>query len=402
MWAVLQWQLQQEVDQNYKAALFLKDSRGYLIGQDDRQLINDRHLYTPSWWLDEVVTNVYDPLVPYGTPPGQYTVEVTVYEPDSLARLDVLDAHGAPQVTTVKLGNVEVSRPLSPPSVASLDIQHELAAEWGEFRLLGYDMASETIAPGATLALNLYWQALADVAGDYFVLIRVSDQAGQGWGQVKERPVAGTYPTTLWQEGEVLRDRYELSLSPETPAGQHQLIAGLMDAATESLVGEIALTSLTVEGRSRVFQVPPIQHRLSANLGDQVELLGYDLDSKQVQAGEAVHLILYWRALDEMELSYTVFVHLLDRENRIWGQRDGLPGNGTLPTTGWVKGEVITDKQEFTVKPDAPPDEYLIEVGMYDAQTSRRLPVLSPVEGPVLGSPKPEDRILLNEVVVVK
>jgi 4-amino-4-deoxy-L-arabinose transferase-like glycosyltransferase len=402
MWAVLQWQLQQEVDQNYKAALFLKDSRGYLIGQDDRQLINDRHLYTPSWWLDEVVTNVYDPLVPYGTPPGQYTVEVTVYEPDSLARLDVLDAHGAPQGTTVKLGNVEVSRPLSPPSVASLDIQHELAAEWGEFRLLGYDMASETIAPGATLALNLYWQALADVAGDYFVLIRVSDQAGQGWGQVKERPVAGTYPTTLWQEGEVLRDRYELSLSPETPAGQHQLIAGLMDAATESLVGEIALTSLTVEGRSRVFQVPPIQHRLSANLGDQVELLGYDLDSKQVQAGEAVHLILYWRALDEMEVSYTVFVHLLDRENRIWGQRDGLPGNGTLPTTGWVKGEVITDKQEFTVKPDAPPDEYLIEVGMYDAQTSRRLPVLSPVEGPVLGSPKPEDRILLNEVVVVK
>ena len=84
-----------------------------------------------------------------------------------------------------------------------------------------------------------------------------------------------------------------MSLSPETPAGQYQLIAGLMDAATESPVGEIALTSLTVEGRSRVFQIPPIQHRLSANLGDQVELLGYDLDSKQVQPGQAVHLTLY-------------------------------------------------------------------------------------------------------------
>ena len=95
-----------------------------------------------------------------------------------------------------------------------------------------------------------------------------------------------------------------------------------------------------------------------------------------------------------MEVSYTVFVHLLDRENRIWGQRDGLPGNGVLQTTGWVKGEVITDEHEFTVKPDAPPDEYLIEVGLYNAQTGQRLPVL--------GDAVQEDSILLNEVVVVQ
>jgi hypothetical protein len=410
MWAVLQWQLQRKVNRNYKVALFLKDSRGHLIGQDDRQLINDRHLYTSSWWLDEVVTNVYDPLVPDGTPPGQYTVEVTVYEPESLARLNVLDANGAPQGTTVKLGNIKVSRPLSPPPIASLGIQHELTVDWGEVRLLGYDLASEAVTPGATLSLNLYWQALADVQGDYFVLIHVSDQAGQVWGQVRERPVAGTYPTTLWQEGEVLRDRYEVPLSAETPAGQYQLTIGLVDAATESLVGEIALPSLTVEGRSRVFQVPPIQHQLSANLGGQVELLGYDLAPNELRAGEAIHLTLYWRALDEMGVSYTIFVHLLDRENRIWGQRDSVPGNGTFPTTGWVKGEVVADEYEFTVRPDAPPGEYLIEVGLYDVQTGQRLPVLSKacpepsrrVEGPVLGGVAQEDRILLNEVVVVK
>jgi hypothetical protein len=394
MWAVLQWQLLQKVERDYKVALFLKDSRGHPIGQDDRQLINDRHLYTSSWWLDEAVTNVYDLLVPNGTPPGQYTVEVTVYEPESLARLDVFDANGAPQGTTLQLGNIEVSRPLSPPPVASLDIQHELTADWGEVKLLGYDLADEAIAPGAALSLNLYWQALANVQGDYVVLIRVSDQDGQVWGQVRGRPVAGTYPTTLWQEGEVLRDRYELPLSAETPTGQYQLTVGLVDAATESLVGKGDLPSLTVEGRSRIFQVPPIQHQLSANLGDRVELLGYDLDSDELRAGEAIHLTLYWQALDEMEVSYTVFVHLLDGENRIWGQRDSVPGNGTLPTMGWVEGEVIADKYKFTVRPDAPPGEYLIEVGMYDAQNSRRLPVL--------GSQEPGDRILLNEVVVVK
>jgi hypothetical protein len=394
MWAVLQWQLQQKVERDYKVALLLKDSRGHLIGQDDRQLINDRHLYTSSWWLDEVVTNVYDLLVPDGIPPGQYTVEVAVYEPESLVRLDVFDANGAPQGTTVQLGNIEVSRPLSPPPVASLGIQHQLTADWGEARLLGYDLADEAIAPGTALSLNLYWQALVNVQRDYVVLIRVSDQDGQVWGQVRERPVAGTYPTTLWQEGEVVRDRYELPLSAETPAGQYQLTVGLIDIATESLVGESDLPSLTVKGRSRVFQVPPIQHQFSANLGDRVELLGYNLDSDELRAGEAIHLTLYWRALDEMEVSYTVFVHLLDGENRIWGQRDSVPGNGTLPTTGWATGEVLADGYEFTVRPDASPGEYLVEVGMYDAQTSRRLLAL--------GSARPEDRILLNEVVVVK
>jgi len=394
MWAVLQWQLQRKVNRNYKVTLFLKDSRGHLIGQDDRQLINDRHLYTSSWWLDEVVTNIYDLLVPDGTPPGQYTVKVAVYEPESLARLDATDASGAPQGTTVQLGNIKVSRPLSPPPVASLGIQHELTADWGEVRLLGYDLASETVAPGAVLSLNLYWQALANVDGDYFTLIQVKDQTDQVWGQVRERPVAGTYPTTLWQEGEVLRDRYESPLSAETPTGQYQLTVGLVDAATESLVGEIALPSLTVEGRSRVFQVPPIQHRLSANLGGQVEFLGYDLDPNELQAGQALHLTLYWRTLDEMEVSYTVFVHLLDGENQIWGQRDSVPGSGTLPTTGWVKGEVIADEYELTVRPDAPPGEYLIEIGLYDAQTGQRLSTLEGVAQ--------EDRILLNEVVVVK
>lgn len=394
MWAVLQWQLQQKVDRDYKVALFLKDSRDHLIGQDDRQLINDRHLYTPSWWLDEVVTNVYDLLVPDGTPPGQYILEVAVYDSESLARLAVLDANGAPQGTTVQLGNIKVSRPLSPPPVASLGIQHLLTADWGEIRLLGYDLAGESIAPGATLSLNLYWQALADVQGDYLALIQVKDQAGQVWGQVRERPVAGTYPTPLWQEGEFLRDRYEVPLSAETPAGQCQLTVGLVDAATGSLVGETTLSLLTVEGRGRVFQLPPVQNQLSVNLGDQVELLGYDLASDELRAGETVHLTLYWLALDEMEVSYTVFVHLINKENRIWGQRDSVPGNGTLPTTGWVKGEVIADEYEFAAKPDAPPGEYLIEVGLYDAQTGQRLPVL--------GSLVQEDRILLNEVVVVK
>jgi hypothetical protein len=133
---------------------------------------------------------------------------------------------------------------------------------------------------------------------------------------------------------------------------------------------------VTVEGRPRTFEVPPIQHLLEVNLGDQVELLGYDLDTAELKAGGTLALTLYWKALSEMDTSYTVFIHLLDAEDKIWGQRDSLPGNGSLPTTGWLPGEIIADRFEVPVQPDAPPGQYVIEIGMYRAETGQRLNML--------------------------
>jgi len=94
-----------------------------------------------------------------------------------------------------------------------------------------------------------------------------------------------------------------------------------------------------------------------------------------VRPGHAIQLTLYWQALHEMSVSYTVFTHLLDAEEGLWGQMDSIPLRGEAPTTSWVSGEVVTDEYEIVVDTDAPPGEYVIEVGMYDASTGERLPV---------------------------
>jgi hypothetical protein len=130
------------------------------------------------------------------------------------------------------------------------------------------------------------------------------------------------------------------------------------------------------------------------NLGNKAELLGYDLDHTSAKPGHSLHLTLYWRALTAMDASYTVFTHLLDGESRIWGQKDNVPQAGTYPTTLWVEGEVVTDEYDIVVKPDAPPGQYVIEVGMYLPQSGQRLPVLDE-SGQVQG-----DRILLDTVEV--
>jgi hypothetical protein len=93
-----------------------------------------------------------------------------------------------------------------------------------------------------------------------------------------------------------------------------------------------------------------------------------------------------------MSISYTVFIHLLDGEGNIFGQRDSVPGDGALPTTSWEEEEIIADGYEIEVATHAPLGRYSVGLGMYDASTGVRLPVLD-AEGQPVG-----DHLLAGQV----
>ena len=155
------------------------------------------------------------------------------------------------------------------------------------------------------------------------------------------------------------------------------------------------LTEIQIEGRR--FEVPRIQHPMEFDLGEKVVFLGYDLEPEEIKAGDTIHLTLYWQARREMEISYTVFTHLLGEDNKLWGQQDDIPMKGRHPTTQWRQGEVIVDKYDITPKEGIPAGSYRLGVGMYDLQTMERLPVFNED-----GTRVPQDRILLGEVRVVR
>lgn len=111
-------------------------------------------------------------------------------------------------------------------------------------------------------------------------------------------------------------------------------------------------------------------------LGTSIGFLGYELDTSAVQAGQTLLLTLRWQAVSKVDRSYTVFAHLIDDRNRIWGQQDSVPCGGGCPTNTWAVGKVFEDKYEIRVQDNAPSGEYMIEIGMYDAGTMKRLPML--------------------------
>jgi len=125
----------------------------------------------------------------------------------------------------------------------------------------------------------------------------------------------------------------------------------------------------------------------NVNLGGLVRLVGYDVDTRRAGPSGRIAVTLYWQPQTPIPDDYHVFVHLEgDGEGGsapgIWGQADGRPVCWTYPTFDWRPGQIIADQHAITIKPDTPPGEYPILVGMYQPETGTRLDVLNEAGNP--------------------
>nr|NIO67670.1 hypothetical protein [Anaerolineae bacterium] len=392
------WQAEQQLDDDYKVSLRLRDEEGHYWGRLDRR--PTAYLYpTTRWKVGELLFGRYAlPVLP-GTPPGEYQLEVVLYSEARPEGLDVVDADGVARGASAVIGTVTVPKGslLQPPSREELGINQPLEADFGgRIALLGYELGQAPVQPGDSLYLMLFWQALADMGEDYSLTVALVDEDGKVVGEERFSPLVRAYPTSRWVAGEVWRGQYDFTVPIEAQPGQARLQIGLVDEAGRPLGESVSLASLEIQATERVFTVPETQYPSGANLGDLVTLVGADLDRATVEPGETLHLTLYWQARTTMSKSYTVFTHLLDADSRIWAQQDGIPASGARPTTGWVPGEVIRDEVQLAVDPQAPPGDYVIEVGLYDAGDPAlpRLSVLDEAGQPI------DDRVLLAEVRV--
>lgn len=113
----------------------------------------------------------------------------------------------------------------------------------------------------------------------------------------------------------------------------------------------------------------------ATNFDDKIALLDVDLPQETIQSGGQLALALTWQSLADMGEDYTVFVQVLDEQDRIVGQVDSWPVQGTYPTSQWQIGEVIHDPYVVQLQSDLQPGTYRVHIGWYLLATLRRLPV---------------------------
>jgi len=101
-------------------------------------------------------------------------------------------------------------------------------------RLIGYALEPATLQPGQTLYVTLQWLATEPLPVDYTVFTHLLNSSGELVAQTDSQPLSGTRPTSSWQPGEVITDRYALLLPFELEAGDYQIEVGLYDLASLS------------------------------------------------------------------------------------------------------------------------------------------------------------------------
>ena len=318
-----------------------------------------------------------------GMPPGQYIINVGWWSPSTGERLSITDAQGRFAGTTVAVRSIAVTRRIRPLDASAVGISHRLNVDLGGLTLVGFDQWPNALRQGEPEFLTLYWQADRPALPDRQVTLQMrSDQRLIVLS--RSGPVHGMYPTSQWEKDEFIADRLALRIPPDTLAGMYTLEVQVDDLPIQPL------GRFEVQAIARNWIPPATSHPMSTTFGSQVALVGYDVKSQVSDAQpRTVELTLHWQALREMSESYTVFVHLVDASGAVRAQKDNTPINSTYPTMLWQSGEFVSDAYTLALSPDLPPGDYVLEVGLYLADTGARLPVVG--DG---------DRVVLSKVSV--
>jgi hypothetical protein len=390
----LYWQAVEAVRTNYEVQLRLVGANGHVwIETKGRAPVNG--LYpTGAWRQGEIVPDFHQIELQHRLPPGAYKLQAGLFIPFAQEGGSGQRA-GSGYVNLAEIGVYSAAG-------GSTQIQHDLRADFAnQIMLLGYSFPP-TVAPGAELPLTLYWQRLDHGSSGYGVLIKLAQSSGAVVWEAEEPMLFGEYPASQWLSGEVLADTHSV-IVPDAADGPLQLLVGLRDQKSLELIqvkgGWLAAPAQAIQLNSLTVSTAPSPHAeadfLPANFENKLLLVDYQIHNVQVRQGGDLRVSLVWQALDEMDEDYTVFVHLLDDDDRIVGQEDLQPVYGTYPTTKWKPGELINDPHTVWTELNAPVGLYRIEVGLYLLRNMERLQLIDASGRPI------GDRLIIDLMEIV-
>jgi 4-amino-4-deoxy-L-arabinose transferase-like glycosyltransferase len=270
-----------------------------------------------------------------------------------------------------------------------LDIPRRIDASFedadGRIDLLGYCVGPDSLDPGGELEVAVYLSTEAPLADTYSLgLWLVSAIPGDTTrlAGLDTWPGNGSYPTTAWQPGEVIRDVYGLDVPAEVDQAQAWVVQlnvfrvgqrGWVSFSQDGQVsGDRVALGMVRVGASGPVEIPDDARLTAAPVyAGLIALRGATL-TQAAEAGE-VRVTLWWEALDAPADDYTVFVHLVDSEGDLVGTGDGPPLHGGFPTSLWQAGDHVADRHIVPLPADVSSGPFRVRVGWYEPETGARL-----------------------------
>ncbi len=228
----LYWKSREPVPANYQVFVHLTTLPQHTWGQSDK--LNPGDYPTTRWPQDRYVLDRHTLTIPPGTPPGEYTLRVGLWDHTTGVRQLVVATDGTILGDSVELPDrIRIVPVDHPPEVSELPLDLVIQETVSE----GIDLLGAEVEPSGDfttemgqLTIVLYWRARQSDLLDYRVALRLIDDHGRVITRMDSVPADGLRPTTLWERGEVVRDVHSLWIDTSIPAGGYQIQVGLLPA----------------------------------------------------------------------------------------------------------------------------------------------------------------------------
>ena len=267
----------------------------------------------------------------------------------------------------------------------------------GTLALIGF------VASGSALGLAYYPALAAQLSPrEAFDAYRTFARPGEPIGIVGSSPAAGFYAAGRGASVfETAEQGYEWLVQPGPRrflVFRSDALAGLTARYRESAEPRANLPILTARSsevllasnrlragernenaleRYLLTSPPRIGRPLDANLGDQLDVLGWDvLDAagqsvRSVTPGRSYEFVIYFRVVSRIPSTWETFIHIDGFQRRFNG--DHTTVDGQYPFSLWRKGDVIADRRAVALEPNFGAGEYRVFIGLYSG--TRRMPV---------------------------
>jgi hypothetical protein len=323
----LAWRSLGYVNESYKLKVELLNPSGNVVSHWIGYNGQGR-LPTLAWAPDDVIFDRLSLPLP-NLPPGDYQVRTQL-----LGRAGSLPVG---ESDVAKVADVRLSAP------AKLDLPHRLSFA-DESKIIPF-VLWQADGPADSEPVYRYPGTITVVTAQADIALKLLDETGQSW-----------LPT------EQSANVYSFVIGPDWPTGAYRLRATLANGRQG-----VSEPLLTVENWwERRFEAPDIAVPIIANFAREIVLLGYNLPSTQVKAGESFPITLYWQAPPHRspQADFIQFNHLLDGSGVLRGGYDRRPLE-YYSTLLWAPGEVVVDGYTVPVDAAAPPGESYLDVGYY-------------------------------------
>jgi hypothetical protein len=193
---------------------------------------------------------------------------------------------------------------------------------------------------------------------DYTLLTEFEGYHGQTYRiDQSHQGVNGAYPTSMWREGEVIREEYQIEIPADHPPVRYTLWVGTRDG--EERLEVVSDVEADEENRVRLGEIevlpaeeptplaaePHPQNRVEVNIDDELVFLGYDLSERSPKSGDQLKVTTHWQSLRKIERDYAIQVELRNGGYKV------REISAIAPTRLWEEGRYYRGDAVIAINP---------------------------------------------------